>query len=417
MMMWKKGERGAAGACTSCFKYAVTARLKRSSDALADKGLSPWASRGLLSFSKKRHHRSGSTADRLEQSRNLAKQTRDFDWLGIVIFATHFHRLLAIAGHGVRGERDHRNPPSGIVGLDPTRCLPTVDHRQAHVHQDEVGPLRQRHIGALLPIHRDRDLVAVADESARKHVAVHLIVFDQQNSWHRVLIQLAMRSASWTGRLARRARTAAATSIRYDGSLAMIRSACPLRTPKSSAVSSFAVTTMTGISANAGPLRNSRRNSKPSISGINRSSKIKLGAGWLSIQSKALRPFTAAWATYPIPVSIRQSVSRVGRSSSTTRIETPPEAGQCARRSAARRCRSTGLVRKSAAPNGIAMPRSLRTVTMITGMSRSAASALSSLSALQPSICGINTSRVIACGRCWRASESASTPLLADMTR
>src|SRR6516162_8057142 len=369
MMMSRKSETAAAGACTSCLKYAVTARLKRSSDALADKGLSPWAARQLLAFSENRHHRSGSTRGRLEQSRNLAKQTRDFDRLGIVIFATHFHGLLAIAGHRVRGERDHRDPPSGIVGLDPARCLPTVDHWQAHVHQDEVGPLRERHIGALLPVHRDRDLVAVAGEPARKHVAVHLIVFDQQNFWHRLsrclLVQLAMRSASWTSCFARRPRTAAASSIRYDGFLAMIRSACPLRTPKSSAVS----------------------------------------------------PFTAAGAAYPIPVSIRQSASRVGRSSSTTKIEASLETGQCSRRSAVRRCRSTGLVMKSAAPKGIAMPRSLRTVTMITGISRSAASALSSLSALQPSICGINTSRVIACGRCWRASESASTPLLANTTR
>ena len=63
------------------------------------------------------------------------------------------------------------------------------------------------------------------------------------------------------------------------------------------------------------------------------------------------------------------------------------------------------------------MPRSLRTVTMITGMSRSSASALSSLSVRQPSICGISTSSVIACGLCSRASASASTPLPADMTR
>src|SRR5499427_2290173 len=141
MMMSRKSETAAPGACTSCLKYAVTARLKRSSDALADKGFLPGPREGLLAFSKKRHRRSSSARDRLEQSRNLAKQTRDFDRLGIVIFATHLHRLLAIAGHGVRGERDHRNPPSGIVGLDPARCLPTVDHRQAHVHQDEVGPL------------------------------------------------------------------------------------------------------------------------------------------------------------------------------------------------------------------------------------------------------------------------------------
>jgi hypothetical protein len=46
--------------------------LKRSSDALADKGLSPWAARQLLAFSENRHRRSGSTRGRLEQIRNLA---------------------------------------------------------------------------------------------------------------------------------------------------------------------------------------------------------------------------------------------------------------------------------------------------------------------------------------------------------
>ena len=72
MMMSRKSETAAAGACTSCLKYAVTARLKRSSDALADKGLSPWAARQLLAFSENRHRRSGSTRGRLEQIRNLA---------------------------------------------------------------------------------------------------------------------------------------------------------------------------------------------------------------------------------------------------------------------------------------------------------------------------------------------------------
>src|SRR5262249_53094092 len=103
MIMSRKSETAAAGACTSCLKYALTARLKRSSDALANKGLSPWAASQLLAFSEKRHRRSSSARDRLEQRRNLAKQTRDFDRLGIVIFATHLHRLLAIAGHRVRG--------------------------------------------------------------------------------------------------------------------------------------------------------------------------------------------------------------------------------------------------------------------------------------------------------------------------
>ena len=111
-----------------------------------------------------------------------------------------------------------------------------------------------------------------------------------------------------------------------------------------------------------------RSRPSPASSGRARSG---LGPGGSASQSRPLRPLTASWAAYPMLASDRQSASRVGRSSSTTRIEAPPGPAQCSRRIAVRRCRSTGLVTKSAAPNGIAMPRSLRTVTMITGMSRS----------------------------------------------
>src|SRR5262249_56108176 len=114
-------------------------------------------------------------------------------------------------------------------------------------------------VGGLVAGQGGRGRVGGGGEAARKDVAVHLIVFDQQNFWHRLtrclLVQLAMRSASWTGCFARRPRTAAASSIRYDGFLAMIRSACPLRTPKSSAVSSFAVSTMTRMPAKSGLVR------------------------------------------------------------------------------------------------------------------------------------------------------------------
>ena len=55
----------------------------------------------------------------------------------------------------------------------------------------------------------------------------------------------------------------------------------------------------------------------------------------------------------------RESISRVDRSSSTTSIEALLGLAQWSRSIAARRCRSTGLVKKSAAPKGIAIPRLL----------------------------------------------------------
>ena len=62
--------------------------------------------------------------------------------------------------------------------------LPAVDDRQAHVHQDDVGLFAAREIDALLAVHGEHHLEAAADQPAREHVAVHFVVFDQQNLRH-----------------------------------------------------------------------------------------------------------------------------------------------------------------------------------------------------------------------------------------
>jgi hypothetical protein len=72
---------------------------------------------------------------------------------------------------------------------------------------------------------------------------------------------------------------------------------------------------------------------------------------------------------------------------------------------------------KSEAPSEKARPRSFRTVTMMTGMSRRTGSAFSATSTDQPSMRGISTSSVIAWGLCARACSSASSPERAWMTR
>ena len=78
------------------------------------------------------------------------------------------------------------------IGLHPARRLPAVEHRQAHVHQDQVGLLGRRHGHALAAVDRDHHLEAVAREAARQHVPVHLVVFDQKNFRHCATVSLTL---------------------------------------------------------------------------------------------------------------------------------------------------------------------------------------------------------------------------------
>ncbi len=70
------------------------------------------------------------------------------------------------------------------VGLDPARRFPAVDDRQAHVHEDDIGRGRGGQIDALLAIDGDDDFVAPPREAAREHVAVHFVVFDEEDFGH-----------------------------------------------------------------------------------------------------------------------------------------------------------------------------------------------------------------------------------------
>ena len=67
------------------------------------------------------------------------------------------------------------------VRLEPARRLPAVEHRQAHVHQDQIRAARARAMATpCSPSTAISDLVAPALQPARQHVAVHLVVFDSR---------------------------------------------------------------------------------------------------------------------------------------------------------------------------------------------------------------------------------------------
>ena len=70
------------------------------------------------------------------------------------------------------------------VRLELARRFPAVDAGQAHVHQDQRRRLRPGHGHALLAVDGDDHLVAPPRQAARQHVAVHLVVLDEQDLGH-----------------------------------------------------------------------------------------------------------------------------------------------------------------------------------------------------------------------------------------
>src|SRR6266436_8879984 len=115
---------------------------------------------------------------------DLLEEPGEIDGLGVEVVAARRHRLLPVARHGVRGERDHRDRPRLRGRLDLSGGLPAVQSREAHVHQDERGRLRAGHRHSLLAVDRDGDLIAAPDETAGEHVPVHLVVLDEQDLGH-----------------------------------------------------------------------------------------------------------------------------------------------------------------------------------------------------------------------------------------
>src|SRR5262249_45155273 len=122
-------------------------------------------------------------------SREHPSQRRDqplkFDRLGVELVASGRERLLALAGEGMRGERDDRDVARLWIVLQSSRRLPAVNDRHFEIHQDDVGALAQRHRAALLAIRRGHNLeIAQELEPHLEHVDVVLVVLDVEYFGH-----------------------------------------------------------------------------------------------------------------------------------------------------------------------------------------------------------------------------------------
>ena len=103
---------------------------------------------------------------------------------GVEVVAAGFTCLGLVRFHGMRGQGDDGNVTGGIVRFQSASGFPTVDFREAHIHEDEVGLLAAGHVDALLPVDGHDDGEAAALEAAREHVAVHFVVFDDKDLGH-----------------------------------------------------------------------------------------------------------------------------------------------------------------------------------------------------------------------------------------
>src|SRR5438876_8796065 len=115
-----------------------------------------------------------------EESLHLRDYGSRLTGLREVSVAADLHRLLAIGGEGVRGQRDDRNPFRRGIVLQDLGCLPAVDDRDGYIHQDQVRFFRPRLCDSFLSIQGFSDLVAEVLQNGGINYPVILVVLDQQ---------------------------------------------------------------------------------------------------------------------------------------------------------------------------------------------------------------------------------------------
>src|SRR5215208_5614170 len=115
---------------------------------------------------------------------HLGEQTREFYGLGVVVVAARLHGLLPVTRHCMGRQGNDRDSLRLGARFELPRGLPTIHHRQTHVHQDQIWRLRASHLNTLFTIDGYEHLVLPAGQAPREHVPVHLVIFDQEYPGH-----------------------------------------------------------------------------------------------------------------------------------------------------------------------------------------------------------------------------------------
>src|SRR6185437_14324615 len=101
--------------------------------------------------------------------------------LGEIAVTPRLHGPLAIGRQRMRRERDDRNATCLRIVLEHLGGLPSIDHRNGDVHEDEIRLRRPGLCDAILAIERFHDVIAEVLENSGINDAVVFVIFHEQH--------------------------------------------------------------------------------------------------------------------------------------------------------------------------------------------------------------------------------------------
>ena len=116
----------------------------------------------------------------MTQGLDLLHQPDEFDRLRVVVVASDGQCSFPVTDHRMRGEGDERDPGSLRIGLKLRGDVPSTHDRQTKIEEDQVRWSALRHGQALRSVDGTGDAESPPLETPREHVAIELVVVDQQ---------------------------------------------------------------------------------------------------------------------------------------------------------------------------------------------------------------------------------------------
>src|SRR6185295_2988707 len=257
----------------------------------------------------------GYSGSLLEVLGDELRELAGVDRFGDVAVAAGGEHPLLVAFHGVGGEAEDDDAAHRRIFPQQPRQLQAVHAGELDVHQDQPGRELLQHVQRFLGVAGAAHLITLRGEQDLDELQVHRVVVDDQDGFtgHGQLLPAASSPARGT------CEAISSTRAAVPSPLARMARAEVRSCSRSPALRSFlTVQTMTGVRRPWSVARNRRRNSKPSISGIIRSSTTAAG-GSLAATSRATAALERQTGRYPDCRRIVSASFRAAVSSSTTR--------------------------------------------------------------------------------------------------
>ncbi len=119
-----------------------------------------------------------------EQRLHLAEQPGQIDRFGFIVVGAGLDGLVPISDHGVSGQSNDGNRACGRRGFQLACGFPPIHDWQTEVHQDQRWPLGVGPVHRFPTVPRGEHTKPLALQSARQHLGVQRVVFDEQNRCH-----------------------------------------------------------------------------------------------------------------------------------------------------------------------------------------------------------------------------------------